>query len=74
MKINSKKGEVMEKINFKRSIFLSIILISLGVTMNTLIKEGVTAVGTVFIAVGGLFFIIGMAAKKKAEEKAESKE
>lgn len=64
----------MEKINFKRAIFLSIILISLGVIMNTLIKDGVTAVGTVFIAVGGLFFIIGISAKRKSEENAQVKE
>lgn len=57
----------MKSLNYRRAIFLSIILISLGVVFNTAIKENTSAIGTVFIAVGGLFFIIGMA-KKKGEE------
>ncbi len=53
--------------SYKRSIFLGIILISLGIAMNTLIQSGVTSAGTVFIALGGLFFIIGMAKKRQRD-------
>ena len=60
--------------NYKRSIFISMILIALGVTMNNLIKSDVSSVGTVFIAVGGLFFIIGMSKQKKEDQKVNSKE
>lgn len=59
----------MKSLNYRRAIFLSIILIFLGVIFNTIIKENTSAIGIVFIAVGGLFFIIGMANKKKADEK-----
>ncbi len=61
----------MDKLSYRRTLFISILLIALGVVLNTLIKENVTAVGTVFIALGGLFFIISMA-KKKSEEKNSS--
>lgn len=41
------------------------ILIALGVVMNTTLD---THLGTVLIAVGGLFFIIGMNDKRKEDE------
>jgi len=64
----------MKRLNYRRAIFLSIILISLGVVFNTVIKANTSAIGTVFIAVGGLFFIIGMANKKKEDHKEKTKE
>lgn len=49
----------------KRYFFLAIIFIALGVTFSTSLKENAGSLGTVFIAVGGLFFIIGMSKKQK---------
>lgn len=50
---------------FRRKIYFAITLIALGVVMNTTLH---TSLGTVLIAVGGLFFIAGMSEKRKAEE------
>ena len=63
----------MNKLNYRRALFISIILITVGIVLNTLIKENVTAIGTVFIAVGGLFFIISMAKKKSQEQNNSAK-
>ena len=54
---------------YKRTIFLSIILIALGVTFSTTLKDDVASIGTVFIALGGLFLIAGMAGKQKEKGK-----
>ena len=56
-----------ELANYRRIFFLGIILIALGVTLSTTLEIG--SLGTVFIALGGLFFIAGMARKRKEEEK-----
>lgn len=48
--------------DYKRLIFLSIILICLGVVLINTIS--IPSVGVVFIAVAGFFFIVGMARKK----------
>ena len=53
---------------YKRLFFISIIFIALGVTFNTTLEIG--SLGTVFIAVGGLFFIAAMARKRKENESA----
>ena len=58
--------EKLEK--YRRYIFAGIIFIALGVTFSTTMKDSAGSLGTVFIAIGGLFFIIGMSMKKKAEE------
>ncbi|MCB0638208.1 MAG: hypothetical protein KDC54_16375 [Lewinella sp.] len=49
---------------YQRLILLAIILTSLGVVFNTTLSD-MGSIGTVFIAVGGLFLIMGM--KKKAD-------
>ncbi|WP_242206715.1 hypothetical protein [Aestuariivivens insulae] len=54
---------------YKRFIFIGIIVIALGVTFSTTLKESVGSLGTVLIAVGGLFFIIGMSKKRKEDER-----
>ena len=54
---------------YKQYIFIGIIIISLGVTFSAILKDNVGSLGTVFIAIGGLFFIIGMSMKKKEEGK-----
>ena len=60
----------MEKLNYKRTFFISIILIALGVTFSTTLNIG--SLGTVLIAVGGLFFIASMAKKRKVDAQLES--
>ncbi|WP_228853497.1 hypothetical protein [Aegicerativicinus sediminis] len=50
---------------YKRYIFLGIIFIALGVSFSTSLGDETGSLGTVFIAVGGLFFIIGMSKKRK---------
>lgn len=52
----------------RKVIFLGMIIIALGITFSTTLKETVGSLGTVFIAVGGLFFIIGMSKKRKDDE------
>lgn len=54
---------------YQRFVLLGIILIALGVTFSTTLKEAVGSLGTVFIAVGGLFLIVGMSKKRKEEER-----
>lgn len=53
---------------YKRYIFLSIILTSLGVIFSTTLNDSVVSIGTVFIALGAFFLIAGMAKKKKEKE------
>ncbi len=53
--------------NYKRSFLLGLILISLGVAFNTTLENG--SIGTVFIALGGFFFVVSMARKRKEESK-----
>ena len=55
----------------KRYIFIGMIIISLGITFSTALKDSAGALGTVLIAIGGLFFIIGMRIKKDEESKKE---
>ena len=62
----------MERPKYKRLIFLSIILIALGVSFNTTLDIG--SLGTVFIAVGGLFLIAGMARKRTEDEKIKNQQ
>jgi len=54
---------------YKRFIFIGIIIIALGITFSTTFKESIGLLGIVFIAVGGLFFIIGMKKKRKEDER-----
>jgi len=58
----------MVKLNYKISFFISIILITLGISFNSIFKESVSSLGTVFIAVGVLFLIISMAKKRNEDE------
>lgn len=60
----------MEKLEgYKRPLFLGAVIIALGITFTTVLKETVGSIGIVFIAVGGLFFIIGMNKKRTDERK-----
>lgn len=58
---------------FQRIFFIGIILIALGVSFNTAMKDSLGGIGTVLIGLGGLFFIAAMAQKKEMEEEEESK-
>lgn len=58
----------MDKLNLKKTFFISLIFIALGVIFNTVLKESVDSLGSVFIALGGLFLIISLAKKRKSEE------
>lgn len=60
----------MEKLKgHKQYMYLSAILIALGITFTTIMKDTVGTIGIVFIAIGGLLFIIGMRKKKKMNRK-----
>ncbi|MBT8190571.1 MAG: hypothetical protein KJO29_09085 [Bacteroidia bacterium] len=48
--------------DYKRSIYLALIFIALGIVMKNNF-ENVETAGTVFIALGGLFLIFGLAKK-----------
>jgi len=50
---------------YKKYIFIAIIVIALGTTFSTTIKS---SLGIVLVAIGGLLFIIGMKKKRDAEE------
>ena len=54
---------------YKRYIFIAIIIIALGITFTTALKDTFGTLGTVFIAVGGLLFIIGISKKRKEDER-----
>ena len=51
---------------YRKLILLSIFMIALGVTFSNTLEQG--SLGTVLIAVGGLFFIAGMSEKRKMDE------
>lgn len=53
---------------YRCTIFYVIVLIALGVIFSTILKDVNSAIGTVFIAIGGLFFIIGMNKKGKKDK------
>ena len=53
---------------YRRKIYFAIIIIALGIVMTNTLG---TSLGTVLIAIGGLFFISGMNDKRKADKKVE---
>ena len=53
-------------VSYKRFIFAAIIIIAIGISLSTQLTDN--AIGTVLIAVGGLFFIIGMSKKNQGEQ------
>ena len=58
----------LEALSYKTTFLISLILIALGITASTAMKENSGSLGTVIIAVGGLFLIISMAKKRKEDE------
>ena len=57
---------------YKRTLFLGTILTALGITLTTILDDSRRPIGIVLIAIGGLFFILGM--KSKREEDGLKKE
>lgn len=55
--------------DYHRTLFLSMILIALGVSISTTMGDSSGTIGTVMIAVGGLFFIIGMTKEENLNKK-----
>ncbi len=56
---------------YKRTLFMGIILIALRVVFSTTLSEKAGSLGIVFIATGGLLFIIGMSRKKEENKEKE---
>ena len=57
---------MLKDLDHKKLTYIGIIVIAFGILFNTTIDMG--ALGTVFIAIGGLLFISAMARKRKEEE------
>jgi undecaprenyl pyrophosphate phosphatase UppP len=53
---------------YRKFILIGIIIIALGITFSSTLKEEVYSLGNVMIAVGGLFLIIGMSKKQKEDK------
>ncbi len=53
---------------YKRYVYIGLIAIALGIAFRTVLQDTVGSLGTVFVAVGGLFLIIGMSMKRKENE------
>jgi len=60
----------MENIqHHKQYLFLSIIIIAIGVSLTTLMTDRDSAIGIVIIAIGGLFFILALTRKRDEQKK-----
>ena len=53
---------------YRKFILFGIILIAMGIVFSNTLDDISGSLGTVFIAVGGLFLIIGMSKKRKEGE------
>lgn len=63
---NCIKKLIMER--YKKFILFGIIIIAMGIVFSNTLENISESLGTVLIAVGGLFLIIGMSKKRKEEE------
>ena len=63
-----------ESERYKRVVFMSIVLIALGVTFATTLSDRVGSLGIVFIGLGGLFMILGMRMKRDRLESKNQKD
>ena len=57
------------KKSYQRFIFMGMVIIDMGITFSTTMSNSFGTLGVVFIAIGGLFFIIGMHKKKLEDNK-----
>ena len=53
---------------YKKRYFLAIVFIALGVSFSTTMGDEMGGVGTVFIAIGGLFLISAMSLHRKVDK------
>jgi len=53
---------------YKRFILFGIIIIAMGIVFSNTLENVSESLGTVLIAVGGLFLIIGMSKKRTEDE------
>ena len=51
-----------------KKLYTSVILVTLGIALINTMKDASSAIGVVFIAIGGLFFILGMREMKREKE------
>ena len=51
----------------KQYLFFGMTIIAIGVTLSSVFRSVNNSIGIILIAIGGLFFIIGMNIKKKIE-------
>lgn len=58
--------------HYKKFILFGIIIIAMGIVFSNTLENISGSLGTVLIAVGGLFLIIGMSRKRKEEEQHKS--
>lgn len=61
--------KIIDGIDHKKLIYLASIIIALGVILISILNESKRPIGVVMIAIGGLFFIIGMNKKQKEDKK-----
>lgn len=54
--------------DYKKTGYFAIVIIALGIVINTTLNESLGSLGTVFIAVGGLLLISAFAKKKKIDK------
>jgi hypothetical protein len=54
---------------YKKFILIGIIIIAMGIVFSNTLENVSESLGTVLIAVGGLFLIIGMSKKRTEDEK-----
>ena len=52
----------------KKYIYFGLIVISLGVIYNTTLTDTVGSIGMIFMALGILFFIVGMRKRKQEQQ------
>ena len=52
---------------YRKFILFGILIIAMGIVFSNTLDDISGSLGTVFIAVGGLFLIIGMSKKRKEE-------
>jgi len=57
---------------YKKLILFGIIIIAMGIVFSSTLEDISESLGTVLIAVGGLFLIIGMSKKRTEEEQNKS--
>jgi len=50
---------------YNNFIFIGMVIIALGIVFSTTLQDTVGSLGTLLIAVGGLFLIIGMSKKRR---------